>query len=177
MKKSRVWKAAVELSVRQALPQDLEVVSAILTEAAEWLVSIGQPLWPLDELTPEKLRNDVGMGLYFIAFVDGVAAGVLRFQLEDTLVWPDIPPAESTFIHRLAVARAFSGRGVPEEMLAWAKKRTRELERKYVRLDCVPRPKLCAVYEKYGFTRHSYAKIRDFDVVRYECAVMDKATD
>ena len=56
-------------------------------------------------------------------------------------------------------------------MLEWSKKRTRELKRKYVRLDCLPRPKLRAFYERNGFVEHSRSRNGVHDVVRYECGV------
>ena len=48
------------------------------------------PMWRADELHPERLASDVGAGLFFLASVDGDAAGTIKFQLSDPEFWPDL---------------------------------------------------------------------------------------
>ena len=71
----------------------------------------------------------------------------------DTLFWPQDPPGEAFYVHRLAVARNFAGRGFANAMLRWAEAETLNQGRRFLRLDCEPRPKLLALYQKAGFTR------------------------
>lgn len=159
------------LEIKTAEPQDLEELLRLLNEAADWLVSIGQPLWAMNELAPERIAREIEQGLFQVAMQDGAMAGAFLFQMEDPTAWPDMPLGEATYIHRFAVARAYGGSGLSNAMLEWSKKRTRELGRKYVRLDCLPRPRLCAFYERNGFVEHSRSRNGVYDVVRYECAV------
>ena len=53
-------------------------------------------------------------------------------------------------------------------MLDWAKTHTLERGLRYLRLDCVPRPKLCALYERNGFKKYSEIQAGPYYVVRYE---------
>ena len=85
------------------------------------------PMWRADELHPERLASDVGAGLFFLASVDGDAAGTIKFQLSDPEFWPDQLGDESAYLHRLAVRRQFAGRGVSSALLAWAVGRAAEL--------------------------------------------------
>ena len=104
------------------------------------------PMWRADELHPERLASDVGAGLFFLASVDGDAAGTIKFQLSDPEFWPDQLGDESAYLHRLAVRRQFAGRGVSSALLAWAVGRAAELGRRYLRLDCAAaRPRLRAM--------------------------------
>ena len=105
------------------------MVVDILEEAARWLEQSAMPMWRDDELVEERIRADVAAGLFFVAECSGEAAGIIRFQLEDGLFWPDIPPDESAFIHRLAVRRQFAGGNVSSALFRWAALRTRSIAR------------------------------------------------
>ena len=156
-------------SIRQAMPQDAEDVSSILREAAQWLEQSGMAMWRDDELLPARIVADVDARLFFVAEWEGVAAGVVKFQLEDSLFWPDVPQGQSAFVHRLAVRRQFAGGGISSALLRWAVGRTRSLGRDYLRLDCeASRPRLRAVYERFGFRHHSDRQVGPYFVSRYE---------
>lgn len=161
-------------TVRQAAPSDAATVEDILDEASRWAdARLGVVMWEEGELAHEHIASEVHRGLFFIAESDGEAAGVIRFQLEDVLFWPDLAdPLESAFIHRLAVRRAFAGQGVSTALLQWAVDRARALGKRYLRLDCDDeRVRLKAVYERFGFRLHSHRQVGSYYVARYECRV------
>ena len=159
----------MSLIIRQATAEDAYLVTGILTEAAQWLTQSGMTMWRDDELVSSRLAADVGAGLFFLAEQEGVAAGVVKFQLEDALFWPDVPPGQSAFVHRLAVRRSFAGGEISKALLNSAAERTRGLGRQYLRLDCeASRLKLRAVYEKFGFRHHSDRQVGPYFVARYE---------
>jgi len=159
----------MRLSIRQAMPQDIETVTGILRAAARWLEESGMAMWRDDELLPGRIGDEVNLGLFFLAECDGEPAGIIRFQLEDKLFWPHIPQQESAFIHRLAVRRKFAGGEVSSALLLWAIARTLDLGRRYLRLDCeVSRPHLRAIYERMGFRFHSNKQVGPYYVARYE---------
>ena len=111
-------------------------------------------------------------GIYYLAECENESAGVVRFQMEDPELWPDVPENSSAFLHRLAVRRRFAGQGVSTAILNWAVRRTRELGRGHLRLDCeAARPKLRAVYERFGFRHHSDRQVGPYFVARYELDV------
>jgi GNAT superfamily N-acetyltransferase len=156
-------------SIRSVTPQDIETVADILGEAARWLEQRDMSMWRADELLSSRIAADVDAGLFMIAECEGEAAGVLKFQLEDGLFWPDVAQSESAFVHRLAVRRRFAGVGISSALLSWAVERARSLGRDYLRLDCeASRPKLRAVYERFGFIHHSDRQVGPYFVSRYE---------
>ncbi|MEI8063824.1 MAG: GNAT family N-acetyltransferase [Verrucomicrobiota bacterium] len=162
-------------TIRQAKPQDSENVAGILREAAQWLEQRGMALWRADELLSSRIAADVAAGLFFIAECDGEAAGVVKFQLEDALIWPDVPQTQSAFVHRLAIRRRFAGGGISSALLSWAVQHARSLGRSYLRLDCgASRPRLRRVYEQFGFRHHSDRQVGQYFVSRYEYDVTDR---
>ncbi|MBN2030021.1 GNAT family N-acetyltransferase [bacterium] len=159
----------MNISIKQATQDDLAVILDILTEAEEWVEEKGEPLWELDELQPETIKEDIRKGEFFIAYADHEAAGVFKFQTEDQLFWSDVPEGESTYIHRLAVKRKFSGGTISSAMINDAKMKTKEMGRRFLRLDCdVSRPKLHTLYKKHGFMEHSNRQVGPYYVTRYQ---------
>jgi len=93
----------------------------------------------------------------------------MKFQLDDPVFWPDVSPQEAAYIHRLAVRRTYAGAGLSTALLRWAAKRARALGLRYLRLDCVgSRPRLRAVYERFGFEHYSDRQVGPYFVSRYE---------
>jgi GNAT superfamily N-acetyltransferase len=143
-------------------------VAAILTEAAEWLDGRGMGMWRTNELTAERLSRDVSDGLFYLAHTDR-PVGTIKFQLSDAEFWPDFPGPDAAYVHRLAVRRAFAGKGVSTALLKWAIVRTAAAGRPHLRLDCeASRPRLRAVYERFGFRHHSDRQVGPYYVARYE---------
>lgn len=159
----------LQLVIQQAHAAETTVVSEILLEAASWLRQQNMTMWRDNELVHESIAADVANGLFLIGRVDGQSAGVIKFQLEDPLFWPDVPRGESAYVHRLAVRRQYAKGIVSTRLLSWAVERTRELGRPYLRLDCeASRPRLRAVYERFGFRHHSDRHVPPYFVSRYE---------
>jgi GNAT superfamily N-acetyltransferase len=157
------------LAIRQAQPSDAAVVESLLAEAAQWVDALGEVMWEAGELAPESIAAETAAGQFYLAMADGEPAGVIRFQLEDTLFWPDLPPGDtSAFVHRLAVRRRYKGQGVSSALLQWAIDHARSLGRSHLRLDCdKSRPKLMALYEGFGFQFHSFRQVGPYYVARY----------
>ncbi len=127
------------------------------------------PLWTPEETSVEAVTPDVVAGTVFLGMVEGEPAGTIRFQLVDLPFWPEITGADSAFVHRLAVRRAFGGSGLAAALLSWAADRARSLDRRYLRLDCeVGRPRLRAFYESHGLRHHSDVHAGPFHVSRFE---------
>jgi GNAT superfamily N-acetyltransferase len=157
------------VEIRPAAAVDAGGVSEVLLAAARWLEDMGTPMWKGDELQLENTLADIKDGLFFVAERGGVLAGVVKFQLEDALFWPDLPSAEAAFVHRLAVRREFAGTGVSSSLLAWAEARARSIGRAFLRLDCeAERSRLRAFYERCGFRHHSDRQVGPYFVSRYE---------
>jgi GNAT superfamily N-acetyltransferase len=157
------------ITISQALPHEVETVCAILLEAADWLRDRGIPMWRSDELSPEGIAADVAKGYFFLARRVEEAVGTIKFQLEDTIFWPDTPAGEAAFVHRVAIRRAFAGGQLSALLLRWAADRARGAGRRFLRLDCeASRLRLRAVYERCEFRHHSDRQVGPYFVSRYE---------
>ena len=162
------------LLIREATSADANAIVHTLAEAARWVEELdGTIMWVEGELEDERVRAEAGAGMFVVAEVDGRVAGAMRFQLEDRLFWPDLDDAESAFVHRLAVRRAFAGHGISTALLEWAVDRARALNKRYLRLDCdEERSRLRAFYERFGFRLHSYRQVGSYYVSRYELQIL-----
>jgi GNAT superfamily N-acetyltransferase len=75
----------------------------------------------------------------------------------------------SLYVHRLAVRRAFAGATVSHALLRFAADEAKRRGCSALRLDCIAsRPKLRAVYERFGFRYHSDHHAGPYHVARYE---------
>lgn len=138
-----------------ARSSDAAAIAGVLREAAQWLVNRQKPLWAVADFSDASVQQDVDGGLYVVARAGGEVMGVVRFQREDLAFWPDAEPGTSAFLHKLAVRRAWAGRGVSVALLAFAREHARSLGLQYLRLDCVAdRQALRTLYEGLGFTLH-----------------------
>ena len=155
--------------IRQATLEDIKTVSNILHEAALWLKQRNMTLWEEQEISAKAVFPDIQSGLFYIAFYGDYAAGVVKFQTEDLIFWSDIPHQDSAFIHRLAVRRSFAGGSVSTLLIRWAIDRSRQLGKRYLRLDCdAERLSLRSVYERFGFRHHSNRQVGAYFIARYE---------
>ena len=142
----------------------------LICEAAHWLTDKGETLWGEEETSGDELERVARAGELIVARSGGQLCACMYLHNEDAVFWPKARPGEALYVHRLAVARRFAGRGYSIMMLEWAAKEARRMGRDYVRLDCEPRPKLLALYHRAGFTPVDAAPIqiaRHF-VVRHE---------
>jgi GNAT superfamily N-acetyltransferase len=163
------------ISVRQANLEDLSTVAEILAEAAGWLDLQNMSLWQQEHISRSVIQQDIKLGLFYIAFCEGIAAGVVKFQTEDLEHWPDINQADSAFLHRLAVRHSFAGGAVSSQIFQWAIEHSQKLGRHFLRLDCVAdRPRLRLVYENFGFKHHSDRQVGSRFVARYEYEICDR---
>lgn len=159
----------LRVTIRQAASSDLEAISSILREAAEWLRSRGAPMWRDEELAETRIASDVDAGLFFVAVHDEDVVGTIKFQLSDERFWPDMNQVDAVYVHRLAVRRQFARGLVTPVLLSWAADRGRALGRPFLRLDCeASRARLRAVYQRAGFARHSERQVGPYFVARYE---------
>ncbi len=158
----------MEVEIVRAKSDDVEIVSSILQEVADWLIAKGDKLWERDELSAVKIKEQVENGMYWLAKVDDEFAGCVRYQLEDNEYWDDVPHTDSAFVHRVAVRRKFAGQDISKELIEWAKHKAKADGKNYLRLDCAKREKLCKLYESYGFVFHSEKVREPYLVVRYE---------
>lgn len=143
----------MNLVIARAGMEAVPEADALIHEAADWLMVAGMPLWGPEETSYDELVCVARDGELVMGRINGAAAACMYLHNEDRLFWPHTALGEAFYVHRLAVARKFAGRGHARTMLQWAEGETRAKGRHYLRLDCEPRLKLLALYRAAGFTR------------------------
>jgi GNAT superfamily N-acetyltransferase len=143
----------MDIRIARAGMEAVGEADTLIREAADWLTAKGEPLWGPNEISHQDLVRAARACELVTGRVGGELAACMYLHGEDTLFWPRAKPAEAFYIHRLAVARRFAGRGLARRMLEWAEDEAHAKGRLYVRLDCEPRPKLLALYRDAGFVR------------------------
>jgi GNAT superfamily N-acetyltransferase len=143
--------ALQNLRISRAGPEAIPEVHALILEAARWLIAKGEPLWGEPETSGEELARVARAGELVTGRIGPELCACMYLHNEDPVFWPGAAAGEALYIHRLAVARRFAGRGFSCSMLDWAAGEARGIGRDFLRLDCEPRPKLLALYRDAGF--------------------------
>jgi len=140
------------ITIRQASSEDIPVIEGILLDAVNWLDSIGNSLWTKKQVSWQGLSRYYSPENFYIAYLDGEAVGYMALVDYDPMLWSDIKKGESLFIHKLAVKRTGAGKGVSKVLIHFAKKKCKDRNIKYLRLDCdLLRDKVRKIYENEGF--------------------------
>ncbi len=139
------------MSVAVGRRGDVKAAIAVMLEAARWLDKRGQGLWTQAQI--QRLPKQYPADAFLTLTVDGQAAVAALLIDTDPLVWPQVPPGTSGFLHKMAVRRAFAGRGLAVQMLQYAAQLCNNEGKSHLRLDCdASREKLIALYQSAGFT-------------------------
>ena len=148
-------------------PGPLPVAAEIMREAARWAAERGEKMWELESLSDAHLAQCCQPHEVFIGelVVKPVIAALL--QDRDPDIWPD--DGTALIVHKLAVRRAYAGRGLANRMLDFAAEHARAQGRKWLRLDTdATRPKLRSFYERAGFTHVGYKTLGHLHLALYE---------
>lgn len=143
--------AAGELAIRPARPEEVETVAAILEEVADWLTARGIDQWRMGDWLRPHIAEGIARGEVYLAELGGNMVGTVRLQWSDDRTWGAMPD-DAGYVHSLAVRRAYGGRGIGRELLAWAERTAAAAGKAYLRLDCVAwNEALNAYYREAGF--------------------------
>lgn len=140
------------MEIRQCDLCDTKIIEDILLDVWEWLHKNKNDMWNKDWLKWKNLSKQYKIQECFISYIDNIPAGLIILQKYDPSHWKEIKPNESIFIHKLTVKRNFSGKGLANFMMNFAKDYAKQNSIKFVRLDTLStRTKLRNFYENSGF--------------------------
>lgn len=131
-------------TIRQAIPEEAPAILALMVATARWIKETGSIQWShyleAGEEQANAIADEARNGEIYVVYAgDKLAAAfsLLGAQTEwDVRLWGE-DQGEATYLHRLAVDRAFSGLGLGLQILDYVAIRTKELGREFLRLDCV----------------------------------------
>jgi GNAT superfamily N-acetyltransferase len=132
-----------------AAPQDASEVAEVLQEAARWITTWRSQLWDPALVGEAFVTPIIAQGQMLTARTGRRIAGVMIMLPEDPHFWPDRPPGEAVYLHKLAVRRDHAGTGVPTALMEHAAGLASAQDRRLLRLDCDP--PLSRFYEELGF--------------------------
>jgi GNAT superfamily N-acetyltransferase len=151
--------------IRRARPDEIEVVLAVLADAAAWLRARGVEQWP-DQFPTDWVTPAIEAGETWLAELDGRIIGSLVEQWDDPLFWAGYP-SDAGYLHRLAVRR--HGGGLGARLLLWAEDHAAGEGKTYLRLDCVAsNESLRAYYERAGYDHVGDVTVGEFTQARYQ---------
>ncbi len=163
------------LTIRPAVPEDLDALEAIDESTGAWLqsrgIDAGRPPKPLREI----LADRVSSGTMLLALLDGQPAGMMTLLWEPEGLWADLP-GDAVYVHGLMVHRDFAGKEIGRRLLEWAERRAYAGGKPLVRLDCMAEnPELRAYYERAGYAHRGDVALPHRTAARYEKRVQPPA--
>jgi len=105
------------LLIARGSMDDVPETDALIRATADWLIQKGEPLWGPNETSLDELIHVTRAGELLVGRVDRELATCMYIHDEDRVFWPRVVPGEAFYLHRLAVARKFAGRGYAHAML------------------------------------------------------------
>lgn len=149
------------ITVVQAQPSDLAVMTEILEEAALWIESLDIDQWRpgyfFATSSQKRMAENIRDGEVYLVLCDEQVIGTITVQVGSAIdeeLWDHDTLNEALYIHRLAIRRRFAGHGLGYMLMHWAEHLAKQAGKTYLRLDCMAdNAALCAYYERDGFIR------------------------
>lgn len=138
--------------------EDIADVVSLLREASARMAEKGTPAWELSTLDSAFLRPFVSRSELIVAKVEGRVVGACTLSRSDALFWPDAAAGTGAYLHKLAVGRAYFGRGVSLKLIERCAGLAREWGCSKLRLDC--HPNLSGLYVRLGFAHRDTYDLR-----------------
>jgi len=138
------------MRVVPAEPNDLPAVRDAYADARAIQEQQGAILWP--EFTDDSIRAEIADGRV-MRVMDGEAlVGVFTVAYQDDAIWGELERGHHIYLHRIARAANYPGRGLIAAVLAWARAHCHALGRAGMRMDTwAANDALVAFYERQGF--------------------------
>lgn len=107
-------------------------------------------VWP--EFTDVAILDEMKAGHLLCAVDKATLVGVFSVAYDDAAIWGERELGAHIYLHRIARAAGYRGRGLIDAVMAWADARCRALGRAGLRMDTwANNEALIAYYERLGF--------------------------
>jgi len=138
------------MHVESATVSDLPAIRAAYADARRIQRERGGNLWP--EFSDESIVAEIEAGRLFRVMDADELVGVFSVAYEDEAIWGERERGDHIYLHRIARAATYPGRGLIAAVLGWARAQCRTLGRAGLRMDTwASNEGLVAFYERQGF--------------------------
>jgi ribosomal protein S18 acetylase RimI-like enzyme len=138
------------MRVEPASVSDLPAIRAAYADARLIQRDQSTILWP--EFPDESIVAEVEAGRLFRVMDGDALVGVFSVAYDDEAIWGEQERGEHIYLHRIARAATYPGRGLIGAVLGWARAQCRTLGRAGLRMDTwASNMALIAFYERQGF--------------------------
>ena len=138
------------MRVEPASPDHLAAVRAAYADARSIQWAQGGVLWP--EFSDAAIVAEMDAGNLLRVLEGDTLVGVFSVAYEDPAIWGERERAAHIYLHRIARAATYAGRGLLDAVLDWARARCRALGRAGLRMDTwSSNSALIAYYQRRGF--------------------------
>ena len=140
------------MTIEPASPEDLPLVHVAYEHGRTLQRETGSSVWP--EFSDAAILDEIERGtLLRVMDPEGALAGIFTVAYDDAAIWGDLERGSHIYLHRIARAPAWSGRGLMEGILSWAIDRCTTTEREGIRIDTwSENAPLISFYQSRGFT-------------------------
>ncbi|WP_246483801.1 GNAT family N-acetyltransferase [Heyndrickxia vini] len=143
--------------IRLAAIEEGDYIIRLLKEAATWIQEQGIDQWQylLDGGEDQEIIHCIADQLTYVAIMDSEIVATFTLYSEqnewDQQIWGEAP-ADSIYLHRLAVKPNYMKHGIGKDVFKWLEEGHLQTDKKYLKLDCVAfNKKLNQFYQNNGF--------------------------
>lgn len=146
------------MRIEPASPDDLASVRAAYVHGRITQRAQGSIVWP--EFSDAAILSEIDAGLLFRVIADDAIVGVFSVAYDDAAIWGAHERGAHIYLHRIARAADFPGRGLVDAILAWADGQCTALGRIGLRMDTwANNTALIEFYGRRGFRLLGHARI------------------
>ena len=138
------------MRIEPATPDDLDAARAAYAHARAIQQAQGSTSWPV--FPDAAILAEIADGRLYRVLDGDALAGVFSVAYDDAAIWGERERGEHLYLHRIARAASYAGRGLVAAVLDWADARCRALGRAGLRMDTwASNDALVAYYGRFGF--------------------------
>ncbi len=168
----------MNLYIRKAAHNELDIALNMLYDAAIWLKSIHVDYWQDWLDPPENFVAWIKQGIdnleFYFAESNDELVGMFRLQYADEIFWGKRNETAG-YIHSFTTNRKYKNRKLGYAILDIIKEKIRSEGIEYLRLDCAPHiEKLCKYYENYGFEPKETVNVFGEELRLYEKKISEE---
>tara|TARA_Y100000815_G_C13349954_1_gene503873 strand:+ start:11976 stop:12479 length:504 start_codon:yes stop_codon:yes gene_type:complete len=145
--------------IRLAKSDEIDEILQLTRACAQHMIVKGIHQWNEHYPSRAAFLNDIERGELYLYLIDGKISGtIVTSTLMDEeyipISWLTPKDSRNVYIHRLAVLPAMQGRGIAQELMAFAERQARENSYDSIRLDTFSQnPRNQKFYEQRGYKR------------------------